>query len=622
MIIETLRLFNAVQLNTGKNTLRTLKRDVKNTLWRTMKQGYIVDPRLNLTEQELAAIEAAILDGKKLSATFHKTWAKVANSPIELLVLQQLFHYTTTYGFESLGIYDESFVYIPNEHSVMPEFDISSLKFLYVRALTAGEILVKILELDGSGIALSNETLNDIMVIIRENEYKPSFVHSLKNRELKTRCSILYDIAPDQPEEWLRYVIMKLTGESLLVKNSRLIKMIDAADGKILDKYIASAPSGLASIFLRYKPLFLALRRISNNKKFFNDLRRRAVTEHRPVGQAYLATVTSQIKNGTLSIPELKEQLKGASVWAKVRLAYALRYRQFNQGNLPIVYRVRTGRGWATETTWTPKDNMYTDAALYEVLRSIADNMDVKGKVFYVPEGVNYGIPASEKQFIGNIPQGTSVTIPKDMVVGVHWKDKNFRTDLDLSLLSTDGRKYGWNGYWRNAERSVLFSGDITSGGGPHGATELLYIKKSPNTELLCTVNNFTYGYNSKAPVEAQVFLASEDLSSDLRRGYMVAQNNIVLSAQVMIEQPEYIFGFILGDKMYFTNVALGNKVASRGDENTKRAIDYYTSLAKITLSLTSLLLMAGATVVHTIPEDGEYTDLTQLDKTSIISLF
>lgn len=619
MITETLRLFNAVQLNTSrKNTLRG---DAKNRLWRTMKHGYILDTRLNLTDQELQYIEAAIVDGKKLSATFHKTWGKVANSPMERLIVEQAFHYMTTYGFESLGVYDETFVFIPNEYSIIPDFDISSLNFLYISALTAQELLDKILELDSSGIALSDQTLNDIMTIIQENGYSSQFVRRLKNRELKSRCSVLYDIAPDQPEEWLRYVIMKLTGESLLVKNSRLIKMIEAADGKVLDKYLNSAPNGLGAIFLRYKPLFLALRRISNNKKFFNDLRRRAVTEHRPVGQPYLSTVTAQIKNETLNVKELKQRLESASVWAKIRLAYALRYRQYNQGKLPIVYRVRTGRGWATETTWNPKDKQYADAALYEVLRSIADNMDVAGKVFYVPETVEYGIPASEKQFIGNIPQGTCVTIPKDMVIGVHWKDRDFRTDLDLSLFTVDGRKYGWNASWRNKQASILYSGDMTSGGGPNGATELMYIKKSPNTESLCTLNNFTYGWN-KHPVEATVFVASENIADKLSRGYMVAQNSIVLSAQVMIEQPEYIFGFILGDKMYLTNMALGKKTVSSGDEHTEKAIRYYAALAKTSLSLTNLLIMAGATVVHTRPEDGEYTDLTQLDKTSIISLF
>jgi hypothetical protein len=615
MIRETLRLFNAVQLNSNK------QRDAKSLLWRTMKRGYILDSRLNLTEQELGEVEAVILDGKKLSATFHKTWGKVANSPIELLVVEQIFHYITTYGFEALGVYDESYVYIPNEHSTIPEFDASSLNFLYIQALTAEEIFGKIISLDASGIALSDETLNDIMTIIHTNGYQSTFVRGLKNRELKARCSILYDIAPDQPEEWLRYVIMKLTGESLLVKNSRLIKQIDAADGKILDKYLKSAPNGLGSIFLRYKPLFLALRRISSNKKFFNDLRRRSVTEHRPVGQPYLSTVTSQIKNETLDIKELKQRLESASVWAKVRLAYALRYRQYNQGELPIVYRVRTGRGWATDTNWKPKNNHYTDAALYEVLRSIADNMDVAGRVFYIPEGVNYGIPASEKQFIGNIPQGTSVTIPKDMVVGVHWKDKDVRTDLDLSLFTADGRKYGWNASWRNEQSSILYSGDMTSAGGPDGATELLYIKKSPRAEALCTLNNFTYGWN-KSPVEAEVFVASENIANDLCRGYMVSPNSIVLSAHIMIEQPEYIFGFVLGDQMYFTNVALGKKNVSSGDENTQKAIAYYTAMTKTTLSLTNLLILAGASVVHAVPEDGEYTDLTQLDKTSIISLF
>ena len=52
------------------------------------------------------AIEEYGKDGEKWNQTFHKDFEIVKNAPIEDLVAQQLIHYTTTYGFESLGFYD------------------------------------------------------------------------------------------------------------------------------------------------------------------------------------------------------------------------------------------------------------------------------------------------------------------------------------------------------------------------------------------------------------------------------------------------------------------------------------------------------------------------------------
>ena len=75
-------------------------------------------------------------DGDLWNQTFHKSWDKVANAPIMQLILEQLIHYFTTYGFEDLGIYDSDLVYIPHEKLEIPElkeklltFQQKSLKF-------------------------------------------------------------------------------------------------------------------------------------------------------------------------------------------------------------------------------------------------------------------------------------------------------------------------------------------------------------------------------------------------------------------------------------------------------------------------------------------------------------
>ena len=92
-----------------------------------------------------------------------------------------------------------------------------------------------------------------------------------------------YHIVPTEPVEFLRHVISKLTDQSLLIKNKSLIEKIKQSNGKFLDELMTKAPVDLGSIFLRYKPLFLAMRSISNHKRVFNRLRRDAKTMHRPL---------------------------------------------------------------------------------------------------------------------------------------------------------------------------------------------------------------------------------------------------------------------------------------------------------------------------------------------------
>ena len=64
------------------------------------------------------------------------------------------------------------------------------------------------------------------------------------------------------------------------------------------------------------------------------------------------------------------------------------------------------------------------------------------------------------------------------MIAGVHWEDVKRNTiDLDLSLINCHEGKIGWNASYRSTEKSVLFSGDITSAPKPKGASEFFYFK-------------------------------------------------------------------------------------------------------------------------------------------------
>ena len=79
----------------------------------------------------------------------------------------------------------------------------------------------------------------------------------------------------------------------------------------------------------------------------------------------------------------LEKKLEKASIFRKIRLAYALKFR-LNAGN-SIVYKVRNGKGWVTEFDWLGNWGD-TKLTLSRVLSSIQLDIrkNVKDKIIYI----------------------------------------------------------------------------------------------------------------------------------------------------------------------------------------------------------------------------------------------
>lgn len=610
----TLRLFNAIQVENKTQGYGNahLKRCISN--------GYILNHAIDPKESTLKEIESIVgISGEKANASFHKSWKIVRDSDMEVLVVQQIMHYFTTYGFEALGIYNKNTVYVPVEVLKIPKIK-KGISLIVVKAMTSQEILDAILVL-GAGIALASTTLNDIMAIVETNKYDSVFVEKINNRELKTRLYEFYDIVPAKPVEYLRYVIQQITNESLLIKNDYLISMIKASEGKFLDHLIKKAPKDLASIFFRYKPLFLAMKSISKNKHFFNRLRKDANKMHKALPTDYLNGVTSQIKNKELNLKVLRKHLKNASIFRKIRLAYALNNR-INSCN-SIVYKVRNGRGWVTDFEWDNELNNRTQKALKNVLLSISDSIqkNVSGKTFYIPENIHYVLPATEKQFIGNLPSNTYATVPNDMIIGVHWTNTNRRIDLDFSMIQQSG-KFGWDAGYRQG-KDVLFSGDLVNAPKPNGASELFYMSEAQEEANILMLNYFNFSADDK--VTFKFFVANEK-TKKLDKNYMVSPNNIILSCNVETDQKQMILGLVISvngeNRLYFSNTSIGNSITSRTNEVSTKARNFMVASCVGAINLETILTMAGANIVSKKPEE-EYVDLSPeaLDKTTIIDL-
>jgi hypothetical protein len=395
------------------------------------------------------------VDLMKANSTFHKSFGTVNDFDDKTLRIQQILHYATTYGAEAEGVYNQSLVYVPAE-----ELDVPGgipVKLTVIHGITLDELIVHVDNLLNSGIALSKDTLESIFTLLADLDIKITDIDVIKNKEARVRLYEKYNTVPKSPNEFLRYVIYSVTGSSLLINNKETIdelKSNTALATNLLETYIyENGINNLASIFYRYKNLWLAMKN-SNNAHTINKLRRLAPVYHKPMKKKILDKITSE----DVDVDEVKKELSNVTTFKKISLFNALSYRFASPK--AIVYKVRNGKSFAKEYTHKHDidSNVYV-AILESIVADVKDN--IKGKYFVIPNTVTYAVPTSEKMFIGNIPVNSSVNVGNRAVVGIHWENtEDSRVDLDLHSYNLSDN-FGWNASYKQKDK-VLFTGDMT----------------------------------------------------------------------------------------------------------------------------------------------------------------
>jgi hypothetical protein len=558
----------------------------------------------------------------QMNKTFHKSWKKVRDASIEQLVIEQVIHYFTTYGFEALGFYSEETVYIPNEKLELEAK--GGITFYVLRGITRDEMVDAIHKLISSGIALSEQDLTDLVEIIEDQKLQIDPAKS-SNREMTVRLYQLLEITPKDPVEYLRLKIHGATESSLLIKSKEAIKAISDSYNSALGKRINAfreyekeyGLDGLASIFYRFKPLFLAFK----NKKSaatVNRIRRLAKKHHQPMQEDYIAAVTKNLRNGTFNPQKLKKSLDKANLFRKVKLAQALQFYDNKEAH-GIVYAIRNGKSFAD--TIKPLGNNGTQGALSIVWDSLgADLSHVKGKKIFMDAGLV--VPTSGKMFLGDVPVGSYFSTEDSLVVGVSWEDLGrTRVDLDLSIISVDG-KMGWDGYYRDS--SFLFSGDITA--APHGATEAFLIRADSEDGIyLLNLNYFNAQEGKEVPFT--LFVTKEKEYKRMDRNAVMSQDSMVFWADSSIDGKfkQKTIGVLKiknGTKTFHAfEFKTGRGITSRNNEKSRNTISYYDKYLDSLLDLLTLMEWAGAKIVDN-PEKADIDlSMKALTKTTLVDL-
>ncbi len=652
LVHSTLKLFKAVPIKTQKK-----KNPSKSITEETIRHGFIFSKEIggNFTDEELRQLIPTIatdigITPNQMNSTFHKSWGKVRDTPLFNLVQEQIFHYMTTYGYEAMGTYDEGSVFIPNERLEIPQIK-DGIKLTIIKGYTKKQLKEKLMKILESGMAL--QSIDEVIEVAKYSEIQEDEIAQIKNKEAKIRLYRLMDLLPTDPIEFLRYMIYNTTDKTLIIVNKKTLETIKESDTKATalfeeyDDHIGY--KRLAEIFLRFKPLFLAFKAHEGMEPIINRISKLSHKYHKPMKQSFLNNVTAILRKGdVIPTSRLSDELDKVNIFRKIRLAQSIGYRMTSPES--IMYKIRNGKAYATTMDF---DNVAGARRAHSViLNSIAKDLKhLKGKEFYIPENVTYALPATEKQFVGSIPSGTSITIPDNMIFGVYWenvavpekhkseRDEGYRgyygendthggkrrIDLDLHANALNGGQIGWNSSYRTGSGSAMFSGDITD--APNGATELIYMNNKYDDTILLTLNY--YNFDENLPVPFKLMVAEEKPTGRFQgrreTPYMVDPNNLRCSVKSVIDVKQKSIGFgTVKDgecKFYFTDNALGNSIAVKGYKYIELARDYMAKFATTQVTFNEVLDLVGAKIVTEPTKKSIDLSLESLETDTFINL-
>jgi hypothetical protein len=584
--MKTLKLFNAVIAKTSKHQTPFIS-----------EYGYIIEPdALWAKDRILAYYKQEKLNGNDLNKTFHKSWSTIKNSSRYGLYVEQIRHYISTYGSHF-----QAEIYIPNELLELPE-DIK-LTYKVIKAYSVETLQKKCLSLLQSGIALKADTVSEIIsVLTDELDYTFTGYEKIKNKEAIVQLAEHYGIYPEHPVEFLRYIIYRATGTTLLIKNDELIEAIKNSNYNPTYAFKDFGLERLAEIFNRFKPLFLAFK--EQSPKTINKISKLSKTHHKPL----VSNPLNEVTRTKLTLND-RHWLNNATPFALFK-ALAACYSRV-QGQETFVYRIRNGKSWVRYG----KVKAINYENYHFLLGYLKERFDLSGTQLFLPKDVEYALPTSEKMFVGNIPTGTQF-YGKKLAVGIYWEDAWGARDLDLSGINIGG-KIGWNATYNQGNGNLLYSGDMTS--APNGAVEYLYANKGLQHPTLIQNNVFSGASDSGY----KIIIGKGDKIS---RKYMMNPNNLFAEIKCNSVQKQTILGMMIPEekqqRFVLLNFGAGHATVSGNSEISDMATKALYQQWRNPISFREIVSHLGAEITDTKENSVLDFSLDALEKDSFTKLF
>ena len=520
------------------------------------------------------------------NATFYKTFLDITNKSRYELFLDQIVHYYSTYGTNFTAQ-----PFVVNGSTV----DIS--KTIFIETITLSQAIVRCQNMLYSGIALSQETIESILVII-EDDFE---ISRIKNKEALCIICSKKNLFPENPEDLLRFLVYKAIGKSLLIKDKKTLALISVANHNNSIIPIEHVDK-LSVVFHRFKDIFLSFKSNPNNKHTVNRIRKLAKLNHKPFIHSFWSNVVSIKKD----LIEVEKKAADLNNFKKITLLNTIMKLLHNDIGIDT-YIIRNGKLWVnvdssakrssiqyfSEVIQIWKNNSFSKEdkksylqSVYDILYKTLINDITKNKTeIILPEKLVIMAPTSEKSFMGEIPIYSYISLVKDAIIGINWRSENGADDLDLSMNRLDGSKIGWNSDFYSKSKTFIYSGDMTS--AKPEATELLYRKYESDVDGIVKVNPYSADEDS----QFSVFFACQEINN-MERNYMVNPDNIIYQYSDTISE-EKIIGLFTDNKFIFCNLKLQNRQVS-AKSITDLQLIYLKHNHKHYLTLEKILTDAG----------------------------
>lgn len=541
------------------------------------------------------------------NSTFYKTWDDVTEKNREQLWIDQIISYAINYGMD--GNFDMN----DKDYSLIPDIR----KYKVILPISRKDLFDKCMNVICAGIALDETTCVSIIDFIADCVKKHSYtisIDDIKNKEAKIAlCSIL-NMLPGDKFDLLRYIMYKSINSSMIIKDKATILRLKRAnfDLNILsEKHLKS----LASIFYRFKPLFLALKcHSASNAHIINKIRRMAKKYHSPMVVGFWENIVNCPKN----VIELKERLENdkPNNFKIITILQAIRENRllYSTENGHKMYIIRNGRVWMKDinTTKTQSAHEWWDTLEMVLYHELVSRLSTKACKVKLNDNLNLACPTSEKNFVGNIPFGSYFNMTEKNMIGIYWREEWGTRDFDLSYLDEYGRKVGWNSNFMVDDNGIIYSGDMTSA-EPEASEVIYFSKKCPNGVI--AVNRYSGSVGSK-----YMFSVAQSNVEQLPKNYMMDPNTIKFQTEVISkEKCEQAIGFVKNERLFVCEFDMSNARVSTSC-SAPQFLEVISRRCQASLSLNTLLVSAGFEITEDSTEAE--LDLSNLNKDTLIELF
>lgn len=451
---------------------------------------------------------------------------------LDELLTKQILHYIEVYGLGAPGLFN-----LEVEQGKI-------LTMAFVKAVSMSELSELVQKL-----LYSNRPVADIAPVVDLIGYYDIKydINEVRNNELKIA---LFDVTSDvfkSGDDAARYICYTATKSPLLIKSEQVIKAIGSKP--VSDRFLAAHIEPLAKVFNRHKRIIMACKSIAT-RSTINKISKLSKTRHVPMVEPVAKRLVSGFLKGKIKASALSD----VSIRDKFKYLNLIEWKLL--GKDYDTFAIRNGKVWFEKNRTVSKPTGLSHLRDLVMDSLVEDLAGLKEKHILLDPWVDYGLPISRKQTLGNLPFGTTVSATKDgrFSAGIYWHNSfgdGSSIDLDLSAITDKGERTGWGGYSAYTSKDIVFSGDVTD--ARDGAIEFMTVNPNRPNKYGLMVNIF----RGPEPCGAEIVVGYGDEKD--------WQSHTIVRERITLGSKQTLVGFLKNNTFVIYGGRLSSARISKG---------------------------------------------------------